>query len=351
MPIGQALRKFSDPNDHQYWFKESTKHRPFLNYYEKLEELGRGATSVVHKCRHKLTGKGEAVKIIQKNIEQKIIRTEIGVLLKLNHRNVIKLKEVFETPTEIYLVLELVTGGELFERIVERGYYTEKDASDALRQILEGLAYLQENDVVHRDLKPENLLYEDEDEHSKLKIADFGLSKIMGHDALMQTICGTPSYCAPEVLLNKGYDKEVDMWSAGVIAYILVCGFEPFYDERGDQEMFKRIVKGDYEFVSPWWDDVSLIAKDLISNMLVVDPKERLTARQALEHPWVTGDQAKTEHMQKTVNNIKEFNARRKLRAATHVVLVTQRVLSAMSLENRSKSDTHLKLKKKTQKK
>ncbi|KAG1652134.1 Calcium/calmodulin-dependent protein kinase type IV [Nymphon striatum] len=162
----------------------------------------------------------------------------------------------------------------------------------------------------------------------------------------MQTICGTPGYCAPEVLLDKGYDKEVDIWSAGVIGYILLCGFEPFYDEQGDQAMLRKIVRGEYEFISPWWDEVSLIAKDLISKLLIVDPKLRLTARQALDHPWVKGEQAKTDHMETTVIKIKEFNARRKLRAATHVVLVTQRVLSALSLDRSMSQPEGEKLKK-----
>ncbi|CAH2297184.1 calcium calmodulin-dependent kinase type IV [Pelobates cultripes] len=224
-----------------------------------------GATSIVYRCRQKGTQKPFAVKMLKKTVDKKIVRTEIGVLLRLSHPNIIKLKEIFETPTEISLVLELVTGGELFDRIVEKGYYSERDAADAVKQILEAVAYLHENGIVHRDLKPENLLYATPAPDACLKIADFGLSKIVDDQVTMKTVCGTPGYCAPEILRGCAYGPEVDMWSVGIITYILLCGFEPFYDERGDQYMFKRILNCHYDFVSPWWDDVSLNAKDLVS--------------------------------------------------------------------------------------
>ncbi|XP_069748889.1 calcium/calmodulin-dependent protein kinase type IV isoform X4 [Narcine bancroftii] len=233
-------------------------------------ESGWGATSVVFQCRQKGTQKSYAVKMLKKTIDKKIVRTEIGILLRLSHPNIIRLKEIFETPLEINLVLELVTGGELFDRIVERGYYSEKDAADVVRQILEAVAYLHENGIVHRDLKPENLLYASPAPDALLKIADFGLSKIVQDQVTMKTLCGTPGYCAPEILCGSAYGPAVDMWSVGVITYILLCGFEPFYDERGDQYMYKRILNCTYDFVSPWWDEVSLNAKDLAAVKAVV---------------------------------------------------------------------------------
>ncbi|XP_049625095.1 calcium/calmodulin-dependent protein kinase type IV [Suncus etruscus] len=311
-----------------YWIDGSN--RDALGHFFELEsELGRGATSIVYRCKQKGTQKPYALKVLKKTVDKKIVRTEIGVLLRLSHPNIIKLKEIFETPTEISLVLELVTGGELFDRIVEKGYYSERDAADAVKQILEAVAYLHENGIVHRDLKPENLLYATPAPDAPLKIADFGLSKIVEHQVLMKTVCGTPGYCAPEILRGCAYGPEVDMWSVGIITYILLCGFEPFYDERGDQFMFRRILNCEYYFISPWWDEVSLNAKDLVKKLIVLDPKKRLTTFQALQHPWVTGKAANFVHMDTAQKKLQEFNARRKLKAAVKAVVASSRLGSA----------------------
>ncbi|XP_019388018.1 PREDICTED: calcium/calmodulin-dependent protein kinase type IV [Crocodylus porosus] len=312
----------------EYWIDGSNKDT-LAHYFELESELGRGATSIVYRCRQKGTQKPYAVKMLKKTVDKKIVRTEIGVLLRLSHPNIIKLKEIFETPTEISLVLELVTGGELFDRIVEKGYYSERDAADAVKQILEAVAYLHANGIVHRDLKPENLLYATPASDAPLKIADFGLSKIVEDQVTMKTVCGTPGYCAPEILRGCAYGPEVDMWSLGIITYILLCGFEPFYDERGDQYMFKRILNCEYDFVSPWWDDVSLNAKDLVKKLIVLDPKKRLTTLQALQHPWVTGKAANFAHMDNAQKKLQEFNARRKLKAAVKAVVASTRLGSA----------------------
>ncbi|XP_039704359.1 calcium/calmodulin-dependent protein kinase type IV isoform X3 [Pteropus medius] len=147
----------------------------------------------------------------------------------------------------------------------------------------------------------------------------------------MKTVCGTPGYCAPEILRGCAYGPEVDMWSVGVITYILLCGFEPFYDERGDQFMFRRILNCEYYFISPWWDEVSLNAKDLVKKLIVLDPKKRLTTFQALQHPWVTGKAANFVHMDTAQKKLQEFNARRKLKAAVKAVVASSRLGSASS--------------------
>ncbi|XP_056368337.1 calcium/calmodulin-dependent protein kinase type IV-like [Oenanthe melanoleuca] len=316
----------SSKSESEFWIDGSHREAALEDFYIVGPELGRGATSVVFSCQEKGTGAPYAAKILKKTIDKKIVRTEIGVLLRLSHPNIIKLKEIFETPSEIALVLELVTGGELFDRIVERGFYSERDAAHVVKQILEAVSYLHQNGVVHRDLKPENLLYADLSPDAPLKIGDFGLSKILDEQDTMKTVCGTPGYCAPEILHGCPYGPEVDMWSVGVITYILLCGFEPFFDPRGDQFMYSRILTCDYEFVSPWWDEVSPNAKDLVRRLLALEPRQRLTVAQALQHPWVTGQGAKLAHMDSTQRKLQEFNARRKLKAAMKAVVASSRL-------------------------
>ncbi|XP_022108338.1 calcium/calmodulin-dependent protein kinase type IV-like [Acanthaster planci] len=306
------------------WIEDSKKVETFEEAYKIGKELGRGATSVVLRCTQVGTDKAHAVKVIKKTVDHKVVKTETDILLKLKHPNIIRLKEIFETEEKLFLVLELVTGGELFDRIVTQGYYCEKDAANVVRQLCSAVKYLHENGIVHRDLKPENLLYADNSENASLKLADFGLAKMLHKDVQMQTVCGTPGYCAPEVLLGRPYSPAVDMWSVGVITYILLCGFEPFYDEKGDRYVYKKILKAEYEFMSPWWDNVSQSAKIFIESLLVLDRNKRLTAAQALEHPWVKGTVSKAPLQ--LAENIKEFNAKRKLKAVTNAVIMMKRL-------------------------
>lgn len=254
--------------------------------YELGKELGRGGFSVVRRAKNKLNGEEVAVKCInKKNLkkdELQLLTREINIMQKLRHKSIIQLMDIFETSTELFLVLELVSGGELFDQIVERGSYSEKDASDLIRQVLEGIDYMHRHGVVHRDLKPENLLCASA---NVIKIADFGLSKDV-ESGNLQTSCGTPSYVAPEVLLGGQYDNEVDIWSIGVITYVLLCGFTPFYGDN-QRQLFERILHAKFDFPSPEWDDVSPSAKDFIKKVLVVNPADRLTAEQSLKHPWI----------------------------------------------------------------
>jgi calcium/calmodulin-dependent protein kinase I len=229
-----------------------------------------------------------AIKIIdKKRVKHKpeMLSNEVEILIKIDHRNVIKLLDLFDTADYLYLVMELVTGGELFDRIVERESYSEADAKEVMRQLLNAIKYIHANDIVHRDLKPENLLLETEDNDVNIKLSDFGLSKIYDNEFLMKTACGTPGYVAPEILSANPYGPAVDMWSAGVICYILLCGYPPFYNDN-DAILFESILNAKYQFHSPYWDQISKPAKDLIRALLVVDPQARLNATQALEMEW-----------------------------------------------------------------
>jgi len=254
--------------------------------YEIGKELGRGGFSVVKKAKNKKSGEEVAVKCInKKNLkkdELQLLTREISIMQKLRHKSIIQLIDIFETPSELFLVLELVSGGELFDQIVERGSYSEHDAANLIRQVLEGIDYMHRHGVVHRDLKPENLLCASA---NVIKIADFGLSKDV-ESGNLQTSCGTPSYVAPEVLLGGQYDSEVDIWSIGVITYVLLCGFTPFYGDN-QRQLFERILHAKFDYPSPEWDDVSATAKDFVSKLLVVNPADRLSAEQALLHPWI----------------------------------------------------------------
>jgi len=260
--------------------------------YEFKGELGRGAFSVVYMATQRATGIQYAVKVINKKDlgkdYEKNLKMEVDILKKVNHPNIIALKELFDTPDKLYLVMELVTGGELFDKIVEKGSYTEHEAGQLVRKIVSAVDYLHNLGIVHRDLKPENLLLKRADNDLEIAIADFGLSKIVGQQMMMQTACGTPSYVAPEVLNASGYGKEVDMWSIGVITYILLCGFPPFYGDTVP-EIFEQIMEANFDYPEEYWGSVSKEAKDFINKLLVVDSDKRLTASDALRHPWLSG--------------------------------------------------------------
>jgi calcium/calmodulin-dependent protein kinase I len=233
------------------------------------------------------TGQHVAVKTVSKSTlktDIKKLYREVEIMSSLRHDNIIRLLEVFESQLEIHLIMDLVKGGELFDKIIQRGQYSEADAAVLVAQILSAVAYMHAHGVCHRDLKPENLLCA-EDEELYIRIADFGLSKAYGGEDMV-TICGTPDYVAPEVLDCKPYTEAVDMWSVGVITYTLLCGFTPFYGSS-HRELFQKILALDYEFSMPDWGAISSDAKDFIARLLVLE-KDRPTAAQALMHPWLT---------------------------------------------------------------
>ncbi|KAM9535877.1 calcium/calmodulin-dependent protein kinase type 1D-like isoform 1-T2 [Salvelinus alpinus] len=269
--------------------------------FEFKQALGSGSFSEVYLVREKKTGNLYALKCLKKkHLSCSKLENEITVLKKIRHDNVVGLEDFYETRTYYYLVMQLVSGGELFDRIIDRGVYTEKDASCLVHQVLEAVNYLHENSIVHRDLKPENLLYFNSDENSKIMISDFGLSKMSDH-GVMSTACGTPGYVAPEVLAQKPYSKAVDCWSIGVITYILLCGYPPFFEDN-ETRLFSKIMRADYAFHSPFWDNISESAKDFIRNMMQKHPKKRFSTEQALRHPWIIGKTARDQDIYESVS-------------------------------------------------
>uniref|UniRef100_A0A183CFT1 Protein kinase domain-containing protein n=1 Tax=Globodera pallida TaxID=36090 RepID=A0A183CFT1_GLOPA len=314
--------------------------------YEFKNLLGTGAFSKVFlaECRFE-PGTYVAIKCIDKKAlkgKEESLENEIRVLKRLAHNNIVQLYDTYDEKFNVYLVMELVTGGELFDRIVAKGSYTEKDASNLIRQVLEAVSFMHDNGVVHRDLKPENLLYYNQDDDSKIMISDFGLSKTE-ESGIMATACGTPGYVAPEVLQQRPYGKAVDVWSIGVIAYILLCGYPPFYDEN-DANLFAQIIKGDYEFDSPYWDEISESAKDFIAHLMCCDPEQRYTCERSLAHPWISGNTARTKDIHITVaTHLKKSLAKRKWRKAYNAAAAIRqlqmlRLSSARHLQHQRKA-------------
>mmetsp|Transcript_38638 Transcript_38638/g.109276 ORF Transcript_38638/g.109276 Transcript_38638/m.109276 type:complete len:369 (-) Transcript_38638:409-1515(-) len=255
--------------------------------------IGVGGFAVVKKAVDLSTGEPVAIKIVDTEkyqIGDQSLEREIDVLCKVDHPNCIKLHAVYHTGRNVYIVTELVYGGELLDRITETGNYSEKVAAKLLQQILLGVRYLHSRGIVHRDLKLENLVLVNRRHDSPVKIADFGLSKILDPQTLLKTICGSPQYVAPEVLAvgESAYDytPAVDMWSVGVILFILLSGYSPF-DDDNDQILFEKIKQGVYDTDDPVWDDVSDLGKDLVAKLLTVDASCRLSAVEALGHPWI----------------------------------------------------------------
>jgi len=316
-----------------FFFEKSIK-----KYYDLKETIGSGSFATVKLGIHKKTGERFAVKVIDKSAikdSEDTLRNEIDILKSIEHPNIIALKEIFDSKSKLYLVMELVSGGELFDRIVEKGSYTEKDASILIKKVVDAVSYLHGKGIVHRDLKPENLLYNDADGR-EIKIADFGLAKIAGDSSpMMSTTCGTPGYVAPEVLKNEGYDKSVDLWSVGVILYILLCGFPPFYEES-TPALFEQIMKGHFDFPDPYWTNISASAKDLVRNLICVDVKKRYIAEQCLVHPWITGETATTV-MLDVGDTMKKWNAKRKFKRGVLGVIASNR-LSMLTMGARRES-------------
>ncbi|XP_074761281.1 calcium/calmodulin-dependent protein kinase type II subunit delta isoform X2 [Athene noctua] len=307
----------------------------FTDEYQLFEELGKGAFSVVRRCMKITTGQEYAAKIINtKKLSardhQKLER-EARICRLLKHPNIVRLHDSISEEGFHYLVFDLVTGGELFEDIVAREYYSEADASHCIQQILEAVLHCHQMGVVHRDLKPENLLLASKSKGAAVKLADFGLAiEVQGEQQAWFGFAGTPGYLSPEVLRKDPYGKPVDMWACGVILYILLVGYPPFWDED-QHRLYQQIKAGAYDFPSPEWDTVTPEAKDLINKMLTINPAKRITASEALKHPWICqrSTVASMMHRQETVDCLKKFNARRKLKGAILTTMLATRNFSA----------------------
>ncbi|XP_035997863.1 calcium/calmodulin-dependent protein kinase type II subunit gamma isoform X32 [Fundulus heteroclitus] len=306
----------------------------FTDEYQLYEELGKGAFSVVRRCVKKSSGQEYAAKIINtKKLSprdhQKLER-EARICRLLKHPNIVRLHDSISEEGFHYLVFDLVTGGELFEDIVAREYYSESDASHCISQILESVNHIHQHDIVHRDLKPENLLLASKMKGAAVKLADFGLAiEVQGDQQAWFGFAGTPGYLSPEVLRKDPYGKPVDIWACGVILYILLVGYPPFWDED-QHKLYQQIKAGAYDFPSPEWDTVTPEAKNLINQMLTINPAKRITAEQALKHPWIChrSTVASMMHRQETVECLRKFNARRKLKGAILTTMLVSRNFS-----------------------
>lgn len=298
-------------------------------------KLGKGSFATVKKATRRSDGKVFAVKIIKKSElkpeEIMVVHDEVEIMHKVDHPHCVKFIEMFETQKKLYMVMELLTGGELFDRIVEKSYFSEKEAVNVIKSVADALMYLHRNNIVHRDLKPENLLCSSKDDDFVIKITDFGLAKFrLNANATMHTACGTPGYVAPEVLQNEAYGPEVDVWSLGVILYILLCGFPPFYHAR-QPELYKIIKAGRYSFPEEYWGSISNEAKDLVSKCLTVNPKQRITPAGILAHPWIKGGDAMSDknigaHL---TDNLRILQAKKKLRRTVQAIIAVNKFKSA----------------------
>ncbi|KAI8866577.1 Pkinase-domain-containing protein, partial [Ramicandelaber brevisporus] len=263
--------------------------------YRISRTLGSGSYATVKEAIHIVTGQRFAAKVINKRLMQgkeQLVRNEITVLKKVSHGhpNVLTMYDYFESTNNLYLILELCTGPELFNYIVSRETFFERDAARMMRDIVDGVSYLHDNGIVHRDLKPENIMFKDSSPESPLLIADFGLSRILETEQyVLNTLCGTRGYMSPEIIKRRGHGKPVDIWALGVIAYFILSGIPPFdrgQDLRAEEQ---AIVTADYRFepAETHWNFISFDAKDFINKCLVIDPAQRMTAKSALAHTWL----------------------------------------------------------------
>jgi serine/threonine protein kinase len=305
-------------------------------------QLGEGAFAEVMVAMHTKTEEQYAVKIVDTSSltrdDLKALHTEMGIMSKLQHEHIVGLHEIYTVDTHFYyIVMEYIQGGELLDRLVQKKFYSEKEARDTALALFDAIAYCHREKVAHRDLKPENLLLVSTDDDANVKICDFGFAKHCPDDGF-RTFLGTPSYVAPEIITSSEgagpYDCQCDVWSLGVICYILLSGYSPFGDGGDERAMFRLIKSGIFEFHDEYWDPVSDNAKDFVSRLLTVNPEERLTAEQALQHPWLKAkDISLMQDLSGALHGLKFFNAKRKFKAAVNTLIAAQRMSALGDLD------------------
>ncbi|SCU97829.1 LAFA_0G13564g1_1 [Lachancea sp. 'fantastica'] len=337
---GHAFKKFFN--------KISGNPNSYVNKVDYVfgRTLGAGAFGVVRQARKVSTGENVAVKILLKkaltgnDVQMQMLYDELSILQKLDHPNIVKFRDWFESKDKFYIVIQLATGGELFDRILEKGKFTEGDATTIVYQILKAVEYLHSRNIVHRDLKPENLLYLTKEADSPLVLSDFGIARELNSDEeLIRKAAGSMGYVAPEVLTTEGHGKPCDVWSLGVVTYTLLCGYSPFVAESAEG-FLEECTSGRYPvtFHKPYWSSISEEAQDFILQALTVDPFQRPTAVQLLQHPWIAGKTSKTDNLLPVIK--KEFDARRKFREAVEIVKLNNRIKKLKQLYSTDEEDT-----------
>ncbi|KAM4740268.1 caM kinase-like vesicle-associated protein [Anableps anableps] len=330
LTVGEK-KEYHNPSDvtDKYDLGQIVKSEEFCEIFRAKDK----ATMKMYTCKKFLKKDGRKVRKAAKN--------EILILKMVKHPNILQLVDVFETKKEYFLFLELATGREVFDWILDQGYYSERDTSNVVRQVLEAVAYLHSLHIVHRNLKLENLVYYNRLKNSKIVISDFHLAKL--ENGLIKDPCGTPEYLAPEVVGRQRYGRPVDCWAIGVIMYILLSGNPPFYDESDDDDyenhdknLFRKILAGDYEFDSPYWDEISDSAKNLVARLMEVDQDQRLTAQEAINHEWISGGAASDKNIKENVcAQIEKNFARAKWKKAVRVTTIMKRLRAPEQSESK----------------
>jgi calcium/calmodulin-dependent protein kinase I len=284
-------------------------------------QLKSGSFATVCRGTHRSTGRKVAIKcVLRKDLppsDDAAIYDEVAILASLNHPHIVPIIDFFDEKDCYFIVMELMSGGDLFDRIGEKKTYSEADARDLIVKMLKAVAYCHIRKIAHCDMKPKNLLLMSDDNDSFIKLADFGFAARVHETKSLTKQCGTPFFVAPEILLRKGYDQQSDMWSVGCIIFLLLSGNLPFMG-RSQKELFRKIVAGKFDFDPKDWTGVSDDAKDLVRRLIVLDPDQRMTASEAVRHRWLKAsrDRLNLINLQSTSQRLKTFNARMKLRTA-----------------------------------
>jgi calcium-dependent protein kinase len=341
-PDPRRSLKLNGSADFAFTAKDFVKHRTgaLSDSYEIGEQLGSGGYGAVYACVHKETKIERAVKILAKLSSEEdneaTVQKEFNLLKELDHPNILRLIEMFTDENNYYIVTEICRGGELLDEIQEWGNFIEEDAAVLMRHLLGSVNYCHQKGIVHRDLKPENILLEESKELQSIKVIDFGLAQCIEKDTQMHDLAGSIYYIAPEVLLGS-HSFKADIWSCGVIAYILLSGFVPF-DGHNDDQIKEAIITGEFDFDDEVWEDVSEQALDFVSSLLEFDPADRYTAEEALKHPWIVQSrldsterlkrrQSANDRALEALHNLGRFTAQNKLKQATYAFIASQLVL------------------------